>query len=401
LAILALLFAVLLAGPFGYWIGHGAILGCWTVLTFLVVLRLWASCRDEWLQWLFRHLRAVLFVLAVALASPLWSLDPAWSLYRATWVIQTTLLGLFIGYRCTPRQMVTVLFWVFAIILVASALSAVLLPAYGLDGSVANAFWVGVMPSRAGLGFVAGSAAAFLLIGVLYRRLPPTLAWPLFALALFVLLMSRSGTGIIVVAAALLLIVILWLARLIKISALAAMLLMIISPLVVLVMIVELDTVAGFVGRDATLTNRTEIWADAVEIIKEQPLIGFGLNAVWGHETETWFPYLQTTTWAAHAHNGYLMLATDLGLPVALVATVHLIRMLFLSLEVYISTRSPVALFNLVYLFAFMLGNLSEPRLYQARRLEWILAVAIMVNLLREFAPSKPRAAGRRLRAPA
>jgi O-antigen ligase len=60
--------------------------------------------------------------------------------------------------------------------------------------------------------------------------------------------------------------------------------------------------IAGFLGRDVTLTTRTEIWERALEL-KTNPLIGSGFNSTWlTHEAapmvEEWH--------LAHAHNGYL-----------------------------------------------------------------------------------------------
>jgi O-antigen ligase len=198
-----------------------------------------------------------------------------------------------------------------------------------------------------------------------------------------VLAKAQAASGLITAATAMSLIIILWLGRQFRISALLAVFLMIAAPFLTVAAVANLETVTALVGRDPTLTHRTTIWSDALEVIKESPLIGFGLEAVWGEGTETWFPHLQTTSWAAHPHNGHLDLATGLGLPAAIVATLYFLYMLFMSLNTYLNTRSSVALFCFVLLNSFFIYDLAEAVMFRFRRIEWIICVAIIVSIAR------------------
>ena len=100
----------------------------------------------------------------------------------------------------------------------------------------------------------------------------------------------------------------------------------------------------------------------------------------------TFFPEVATSR-QPHAHNGYLQLAAELGVPVALLASFHLLSMIGRAFFVYLTTYSASALFCFVYLVSFAIENVSEFRLYQPRRLEWVLAVAVMVTLLHARRP--------------
>lgn len=69
------------------------------------------------------------------------------------------------------------------------------------------------------------------------------------------------------------------------------------------------STVVAFtdgLGRDATLTGRTEIWADLLPAMMRQPITGHGFGGFWSDATK-----------AAHnigeAHSGYLDLLLELG----------------------------------------------------------------------------------------
>ena len=75
-------------------------------------------------------------------------------------------------------------------------------------------------------------------------------------------------------------------------------------------------------GVDATFTSRTDVWSLAAGAIMERPLLGYGFDSFWGTG-----PLLNSEmasqTWAvaaAHAHNSYLEVMLDGGVP-ALVLT--------------------------------------------------------------------------------
>lgn len=68
-------------------------------------------------------------------------------------------------------------------------------------------------------------------------------------------------------------------------------------------------TVAGFtstLGRDTTLTGRTEVWADVIPDWEKQPVLGYGLGSFW---TDARRKLYDIPT----AHNGYLDILLELG----------------------------------------------------------------------------------------
>ena len=59
-------------------------------------------------------------------------------------------------------------------------------------------------------------------------------------------------------------------------------------------------------GRDESLTGRTEIWASLVPVVARDPLFGHGFASFWTDERKELFQ-------APHAHNAYLDVLLDLG----------------------------------------------------------------------------------------
>jgi O-antigen ligase len=76
-----------------------------------------------------------------------------------------------------------------------------------------------------------------------------------------------------------------------------------------------LPSILGFLGKDTTLTGRTEIWDVVTTSILKRPLLGYGFYAFWlGFKGESG-NVLQATNWMfGYAHNGILEIFLQLGL---------------------------------------------------------------------------------------
>ena len=80
--------------------------------------------------------------------------------------------------------------------------------------------------------------------------------------------------------------------------------------------------VASVLGNDNPLNGRTFIWDGARTILRERPITGYGYAAVWGRSDNTLLQHIPVTARGAStsAHNSIVNVATELGLPAALVA---------------------------------------------------------------------------------
>jgi exopolysaccharide production protein ExoQ len=63
---------------------------------------------------------------------------------------------------------------------------------------------------------------------------------------------------------------------------------------------------AGIVGRDQTLTSRTDIWAQLLPYVKRQPILGTGFGAFWTSQRAA-------DVEVNEAHNGYLEVLLQMG----------------------------------------------------------------------------------------
>jgi O-antigen ligase len=86
----------------------------------------------------------------------------------------------------------------------------------------------------------------------------------------------------------------------------------------------NLASVTSALPFDMTFTGRVDVWELAFSKIAEKPLTGYGFSAFWTLES-TKFGSEDIEAWAggaAHAHNGYIDTALNVGLPGLVLALV-------------------------------------------------------------------------------
>jgi O-antigen ligase len=261
------------------------------------------------------------------LVSILWSDIPSISFKR--WIRELTaiVMALLVLTEPDPRQAMQSLFRRTVYILIPfSFLLIKYFPAYGVDFHrwSGERMWVGVTLQKNALGRLCIISAFFLIWTFIRRwqgRDAPAQKYQthteLFLLALTLYLLKgppnaypATAIAVLVIGLATYICFLSMQKRDPRLPATAVM------ALVAFVMIlgtmtpfVSGSTVAGFtsaLGRDSTLTGRTDIWAGLLPSVQRQPLLGCGFGAFWDSQTT-----------AIHrvneAHNGYLDVLLQLG----------------------------------------------------------------------------------------
>jgi O-antigen ligase len=145
----------------------------------------------------------------------------------------------------------------------------------------------------------------------------------------------------------------------------------------------DLETSLSLIGRDATLTGRTELWSLVLAKIWERPWLGYGYSGFWQGPTSEAGQYVWSAIgWdAPHAHNGLLDLWIDLGL-LGLIIYVLIFSLNFIQAINWVrATKTAENYFPLVYLVFIFLANLTESNLLVQNDIIWILYVMISSSL--------------------
>lgn len=129
-------------------------------------------------------------------------------------------------------------------------------------------------------------------------------------------------------------------------------------------------------GRDATLTGRTDIWALLSDEVWKRPWTGYGYRAFWTVEDGPVFWVRQGTSWPVPtAHNGLLEIALALGIPGAVLMVTVYLRAMARAIGTIFSDR-PETYWVLAQFAIMGLASISESNLMNQNSLSWILFTA-------------------------
>ena len=98
------------------------------------------------------------------------------------------------------------------------------------------------------------------------------------------------------------------------------------------------DAFFGVLGKDATLTGRTDIWGLATSAIEKQPWTGYGYGAFWQEELGPSFIVSSQLEWIVpNAHNTWLEQGLNVGVPgivgLALLVFWSVLRSIYIALK--------------------------------------------------------------------
>ncbi len=316
-------------------------------------------------------------LLLICGASFLWSIDPGLTQRRSLAIIMTSLAGLYVGTRYDWRTLLRMFGLVWFTLALTSFLTALLLPGFGRVAEIHTGAWQGLYFEKNQLGGHMARAAVFAgFLWIMDRKFRR--AWGgLFFLSSALVLLSTSttalmgwgmGIGVLALGA--------WMKRGIRTSLLLFWSVSMFSGGAIAMLVLAPDIVFQWLGRDATLTGRTDIWLVLIEFIQQRPLFGYGYGAFWAPGSEPGNSVRAVLDWdAPTAHNGWLEVTVALGL----------VGLALLILDFVVTcVRSGLAaidtwtgLFAVAFCAQFFLFNLSESASLQQNSIVWLLYVAI------------------------
>ncbi len=350
-----------------------------------------------WPAWIVLGLLVIL-----AFASKYWSIDPATTTRR---VIALTISGSFAMYlgtvfggRHLPRLLAhgALLMGVGSLVMIAA------FPAIGIHQDVNAGLWRGLWYEKNQMGFVmvAGAIGAAACLaqtpepGQPRRWMAPAVA---LLLAALLVLGTQSKTSLLCLMGGCGLIGGLWALRQggPVFSVVMVWLGVVAAAVGVELWMTESAEILTALGKDPSLTGRTDIWESLMRRVAERPWTGFGYSAFWGLEsTPAAYVRLETGWLVPSAHNGWIDLLVQLGWPGAVVVALVMASASILSLLRLGGLGRREGYWSLGYLAVFTLLSLSESVLLSPQSLPWTLCMAI---LARAVAPDPLAARAARL----
>jgi exopolysaccharide production protein ExoQ len=147
------------------------------------------------------------------------------------------------------------------------------------------------------------------------------------------------------------------------------------------VFITEPAVVLKALGKDPSLTGRTDIWTALMREVAERPWTGFGYQAFWGRDSIPAAWIRAETQWPVpSAHNGWIDLLIQLGWPGAIAVGVTVLIAFLTTLFRIPTAGDREGWWGVAYFAVFLMLSLSESVLLTNANLPWTLLLAILAR---------------------
>lgn len=315
-------------------------------------------------------------------ASASWSSDPGTTNRRALAAAFTTLFGLYFASSFDGKRMAEIIAGTFLFLAVGGLLAVVAYPKMGVQHDINAGDWRGLWYEKNQMGammvYGALAAMAAILAGSTKRK---QLVFTIVLCAALIV-MSKSKTSLLALLIGLggsmmlaimrrgpaTAVIIVWLG--VSVAVTAAM-----------VMWLAPELLFKALGKDPSLTGRTDIWAALLRQSAKHPLTGYGYAVFWKLDSVPAMWIRKQTGWdVPTAHNGWLDILAQLGwIGVGLCALV-LGGALLVSLVRFRKVED--GYWATLFLAIFVMTTFSESFILERNGIAWALACAAVTRLL-------------------
>jgi len=322
-------------------------------------------------------------ILLVA-ASTVWSIDQGQTFRRAIAIGFTTAFGLYMAARYNWREMLVLFGFCWIILCVGTFVVSLGVPSLGVEAKIHVGAWKGLWYQKNAMGgHMARASLLFAFLAITqpeYRKL-----WLFgFVMAVLLVLLSTSKTSLLAMIMGLGILFVGWFMRRGPISSLTMFWgVVTVGGLFVFIVVTDTGLVLEALGRDATLTGRTDIWAALFDVIEDRPWLGYGYGSFWGETSDPAAYVKELTQWdVPTAHNGWFETWLGIGLVgVCLFGVNYIITIIRALLTAFHDWNG---FFALGFLAQFFVFSVSESTILQQNTVVWVTYVAISAALVQQ-----------------
>jgi O-antigen ligase len=305
----------------------------------------------------------VAFIL-FALLSVLWSAYPALTFRRDASLLAPILVGLVAAYRYEPQDVVRI---IGRFCLGLAAVSLVFVVAFPEIGIMHDAYnheldgaWRGFTPHKSVFGTVLVVGFQIYAWRALFES---KRRWLHVAIAIAMMatcFLARSSTGFIAMSFSLLL----------------------------------LTSLVHLLGKDISLTGRIPLWQSLMPFISDRPWFGYGYGTFWVAGSPQMVLVQRLNPWnPPDAHNAYIGVALELGIPGAMLATGVLLSVIVRAYRTSRSTGLGWPAFLFAFAFVYAITNMVEtPLLSMGSFFTFMLAFCHFALVRRVVGPAAEKA---------
>lgn len=356
------------------------------LLNYLIVFALLALRWKKSLQVL-RGNYLIFGLITLIFSSYLWSAMPDETMSASIGMLGTVLFSVYLASRYTLKDQLELICWTFGLSIFLSIVFAILLPKYGIMGGVHAGAMRGVYTHKNQLGKAMILGMAMFLAHAKSTRSTTWWPWIGVGASFSLVLLARSSSSLL---NGIVLMTIVLSAQVIQLKGknLFFSLLVLAASVFALSQwfLPMLEALVGFLGKDMTLTGRTDIWPYSILKIQERPWLGYGFNGFWhGTDGESLDMILAVGWTVPNSHNGFIDLWLDLGF-VGFSLFFLLLWSLIIKLVFILRYRFDwVYVWPLALIIYTVIINFTETSLIGQNALGWLLFVTVTLSINRDF----------------
>jgi exopolysaccharide production protein ExoQ len=320
-----------------------------------------------------------------AALSSIWSEAPLLTLRASVELFITTFFAFYLSERITTERLMKLLMFVGTVAAILSFALVLLAPAYGIYHRDGGSAWQGICSHKNGLGI----GMSFLLTPVFFSSEKLALKVGYGSVLVFLIAMSQSRgawfeTVAIFVFAA-------WLAISRRLNSREAFLLTSATCVVIVAAVAAtlsyLAPLMKVIGKDPTLTGRTDIYLAVLEAIFKHPVAGYGFGAFWFGINPESINIAQRLHWPniGYAENGFLELWLELGTVGLLLSALLFVKAIRQSVKLIRSGNynSCVGWFSMI-IFLQLVTNIEGGIVMAPGNINWTLTLIAFIGMANE-----------------
>jgi exopolysaccharide production protein ExoQ len=344
---------------------------CGILLIFLRWRRFVAAVRAVW---------PLVGLAVLAMASTAWSGRPDLTLRRSALLLVSMLIAIYAGERFEIKEQVGLLTYMFGAMIMTIVVLRFVAPPYVVDYVSHPGAWKGLSGYKNAFGqYMAIAALLLLLARFQYFR---WLRYLFLGVAVGFLVLSQSA-GSLLCLVLIVPLMPLWRSNRVQGRQRLPVYTMIGLGLfsVMDVFMTHSGRLFNLLGRNSTLTGRTQLWASVWDAIMKRPLLGYGYDTFWAGMGEALDVRIGAGWMAQRSDNGFLDLGLSLGMVGVCLFLIIFALSFWKALEYIRLEHEPYGLWPITYLVFYLLHNMAESTLLTRGTFPDLLFIMIVTAL--------------------
>ena len=348
----------------------------------LLLTRLYSVLRMCWEN------KSFVILAVYSLISCAWSQFPRLTLQFGIYIILNVLFVYYLYSRFSPSAIMELFSAIGWIAVVGSIVFALALPQYGIDHRASTSgAWQGIFVYKQPCAIMCTFllSVAFYLPAATFRA--KVLRGLFVVLTIFLVAMTQARTGWVLLACLLAYVVVMRFVIAFDVKDRMRVIVLTAMSLATVAVGITLyyQQILLLMGKDATLTGRTEIWKMVMVSAFKRPLLGYGYRAFWnGLQGESAHLALAVGWSPTGAHNGYLDVWLNLGLVGVIMVLLTMVVAMRDAITCLRHEVTPRVQWYLSIVFLTVIVNSVEYTVMIPNYLAWIMYMLACVGLARE-----------------